>query len=286
MSPVNLIPPEERRGSSAPTRTGSAVYFIVGGLALVLVAVCAVVFLGNQVSDKEAEAAQLEAQADRDRGPRRQPRLLRHLPADARRPRRDDRLARQEPLRLGARHPRALGRDPEGRLAAQPDRHRLARRPGRRLGPAIALRTVDPRSGARVGRLRPLPARHRPPDRRDARHRRRDPGHGRQRRQAEHSGRGRARRSRGRHRPRPTPPARDRRPPSSSSPPSTPSRCPPPRPLPPRPPRRRCDDHRDRRPSDTTTSESTTTDTSTTEQQSVSEADTKVKNAANLVPGG
>jgi Tfp pilus assembly protein PilN len=63
VKPVNLIPPEERRGSSASSRTGSAVYFIVGGLAVVLVAVCAVVFLGNQVSDKEAEAAQLEAQA-------------------------------------------------------------------------------------------------------------------------------------------------------------------------------------------------------------------------------
>jgi len=63
VKPVNLIPPEERRGSSAPTRTGNTVYFVVGGLALVLVAVCAVVFLGNQVSDKQAESAQLEAQA-------------------------------------------------------------------------------------------------------------------------------------------------------------------------------------------------------------------------------
>ena len=63
MKPVNLIPPEDRRGSGAPTRTGSAVYFVIGGLALMLAAVCAVVFLGNQVSDKEAEAAQLEAQA-------------------------------------------------------------------------------------------------------------------------------------------------------------------------------------------------------------------------------
>lgn len=63
MRPVNLIPPEDRRGSTAPTRTGSLVYVIVGGLALLLVAVCAVVLLGNQVSDKQAEAAQLEAQA-------------------------------------------------------------------------------------------------------------------------------------------------------------------------------------------------------------------------------
>ncbi len=63
MKPVNLIPPEERRGASTPARTGSAVYFIVGGLALALVAVCAVVFLGNQISDKEAEAAGLQAKA-------------------------------------------------------------------------------------------------------------------------------------------------------------------------------------------------------------------------------
>lgn len=63
MRPVNLIPLEERRGGGAPTRTGSAVYFVVGGLALVLVAVCAMVLLGNQVSDKESEVATLEARA-------------------------------------------------------------------------------------------------------------------------------------------------------------------------------------------------------------------------------
>lgn len=63
MRPVNLIPKEERRGSSAPSRTGSAAYFLVGGLVLVLVGVCAMVFMGNQVSDKQAEADTLEAQA-------------------------------------------------------------------------------------------------------------------------------------------------------------------------------------------------------------------------------
>jgi len=63
MKPVNLIPPEERRGASAPTRTGNAVYFVVGGLALLLVAVSAMVYLGNQLSDKQAEASSLEAQA-------------------------------------------------------------------------------------------------------------------------------------------------------------------------------------------------------------------------------
>lgn len=63
MKPVNLIPPEDRRGASSTTRTGNAVYFVVGGLALAFVAVCAMVFLGNQLSDKQAEAASLEAQA-------------------------------------------------------------------------------------------------------------------------------------------------------------------------------------------------------------------------------
>ncbi len=63
MRPVNLIPLEERRGGSAPTRTGPIVYFIVGGLAVVLLAVCAVVLLGNQITDKETEVAALESRA-------------------------------------------------------------------------------------------------------------------------------------------------------------------------------------------------------------------------------
>ncbi len=63
MRPVNLIPKEERRGSAAPSRTGSAAYFVVGGLVLVLVGVCAVVFMGNQVTDKQSQVESLEAQA-------------------------------------------------------------------------------------------------------------------------------------------------------------------------------------------------------------------------------
>ncbi len=63
MRPVNLIPNEERRGAAAPSRTGSVAYFVVGALALALVGVCAVVFMGSKVSDKQAEVDRLEAQA-------------------------------------------------------------------------------------------------------------------------------------------------------------------------------------------------------------------------------
>jgi Tfp pilus assembly protein PilN len=63
MKPVNLIPAEDRRGVGAPMRTGSAVYIVVGALAAILVAVCAVVFLGNKAADKQTEVAALESQA-------------------------------------------------------------------------------------------------------------------------------------------------------------------------------------------------------------------------------
>lgn len=63
MRPVNLIPPEERRGSGAPTRTGSLSYLLIGALVLVLAAVTATVVFGNRVDDREAEVASLEAEA-------------------------------------------------------------------------------------------------------------------------------------------------------------------------------------------------------------------------------
>lgn len=63
MRPVNLIPPEERRGESAPTRTGPLAYIVVGALALVLLAVTGVVVFDNKVSDREAAVAPLEAEA-------------------------------------------------------------------------------------------------------------------------------------------------------------------------------------------------------------------------------
>ena len=62
MRAVNLIPPEERRGDNAPTRTGPLAYVIVAVLAAALLAVTAVVLAGNQISDRKAEKASLEAQ--------------------------------------------------------------------------------------------------------------------------------------------------------------------------------------------------------------------------------
>jgi Tfp pilus assembly protein PilN len=70
--PVNLIPPEDRRGEKAPTRTGSLAYVVVGVLGAALLAVTAVVLTNNQISDREAEKASLQeqvvaAQAEADR---------------------------------------------------------------------------------------------------------------------------------------------------------------------------------------------------------------------------
>jgi Tfp pilus assembly protein PilN len=60
MRPVNLIPAEERRGAHAPMRTGPVPYLVVGALVLALVGVALLVLAGNQVSEREAEVAQLE----------------------------------------------------------------------------------------------------------------------------------------------------------------------------------------------------------------------------------
>ena len=72
MRPVNLIPPEERRGDKAPMRTGPLSYVVVAVLALALLAVTAIVLTSNQISDRKAEkesidsqVAQAQAQANR-----------------------------------------------------------------------------------------------------------------------------------------------------------------------------------------------------------------------------
>lgn len=61
MRPVNLIPPEERRGDRAPLRTGAVPYMLVGVLAGALLGVGAVAFTGKQIDDRKAERASLEA---------------------------------------------------------------------------------------------------------------------------------------------------------------------------------------------------------------------------------
>lgn len=63
MRPVNLIPPEDRRGETAPTRSGPLAYVVVGLLAVALAAVCGVVLFDKRVDERTAEAAALESEA-------------------------------------------------------------------------------------------------------------------------------------------------------------------------------------------------------------------------------
>jgi Tfp pilus assembly protein PilN len=60
--PVNLIPPEERRGDRAPSRTGAIPYLIVGLLAFAVAAVALLALTNKQISDRKAEKTALEAE--------------------------------------------------------------------------------------------------------------------------------------------------------------------------------------------------------------------------------
>jgi Tfp pilus assembly protein PilN len=60
--PVNLIPPEERRGEKAPMRAGALSYVIVAVLAVALLGVTGVVLTNNQISERESEKSGLESQ--------------------------------------------------------------------------------------------------------------------------------------------------------------------------------------------------------------------------------
>jgi Tfp pilus assembly protein PilN len=62
MRPVNLIPPEERRGAHAPARTGPVPYLLVGALVAVLVGVTALVLTANQISERKGEVATLKVE--------------------------------------------------------------------------------------------------------------------------------------------------------------------------------------------------------------------------------
>ncbi|HYH60865.1 MAG TPA: PilN domain-containing protein [Solirubrobacterales bacterium] len=64
MRPVNLIPPEDRRGDRAPLRSGPLSYVIVGALAVVLLAVTLLVTTKNGIADKESQVEQLNADLD------------------------------------------------------------------------------------------------------------------------------------------------------------------------------------------------------------------------------
>jgi Tfp pilus assembly protein PilN len=61
MRPVNLIPPEDRRGDRAPLRSGPLSYVVVGALVAVLGVVTLMVMTSNDIAEREAEVEQLEA---------------------------------------------------------------------------------------------------------------------------------------------------------------------------------------------------------------------------------
>jgi Tfp pilus assembly protein PilN len=60
MRPVNLIPPEERRGEQAPLRSGPLAYVLVAALVAVLAGVTALVLTNNEISEHESEIVKLE----------------------------------------------------------------------------------------------------------------------------------------------------------------------------------------------------------------------------------
>ncbi len=60
MRPVNLIPPEQRRGDSAQLRTGPLMYIVLGALALVLIGITMLVLTDNRIADGKAEVATLK----------------------------------------------------------------------------------------------------------------------------------------------------------------------------------------------------------------------------------
>jgi Tfp pilus assembly protein PilN len=60
MRPVNLIPPEDRRGEQAPLRTGGLVYLVVGAFVALLIGVTSLVLVGNTVAEREVELSQLQ----------------------------------------------------------------------------------------------------------------------------------------------------------------------------------------------------------------------------------
>jgi Tfp pilus assembly protein PilN len=60
--PVNLIPPEDRRGEQAPLRTGQLPYILLGALVAVLIGVSAMVLISNQIAESKSEVATLESE--------------------------------------------------------------------------------------------------------------------------------------------------------------------------------------------------------------------------------
>ena len=63
MRAVNLLPSDQRRGASAPGRSGIAVYVLLGALGALVVAVGAYVMATNQVNSNRADLAKAEQEA-------------------------------------------------------------------------------------------------------------------------------------------------------------------------------------------------------------------------------
>jgi Tfp pilus assembly protein PilN len=59
MRPVNLIPPDQRRGEQAPLRTGGLVYLVVGVFVAILVGVTSLVLIGNKITERQGEVVEL-----------------------------------------------------------------------------------------------------------------------------------------------------------------------------------------------------------------------------------
>ena len=103
MRPVNLLPPEDRRGEHAPLRAGVASYAIIGVLVVALVGVVLVIMTGNQITDSKAELASLQArQAQADLAASKLA-PYQDFATLVGRAQRDRREPRAEPVRLGAR---------------------------------------------------------------------------------------------------------------------------------------------------------------------------------------
>ena len=181
MRPVNLIPPDERRGeqraAAQPARSPTSWSAPSSPCSL---GVTALVLTGNQISDSKAEVVELEA---RRRGRRSAGRQRLAAYTQFREPQRpaggDGHQPRRQPLRLGTGDAGTGAGPAQRRLADRPDRR--PRRPsvGERRRRRRRAARRRPRPGARtVGCASGQDARRRLRHRAEG-HRRRHPGRGR-----------------------------------------------------------------------------------------------------------
>lgn len=59
MRPIDLTPPDQRRGQNTPLRTGPIAYIVIGALALALAGVTMLVLTSNQIAERKTDAAEL-----------------------------------------------------------------------------------------------------------------------------------------------------------------------------------------------------------------------------------